>query len=92
MKYIVQKGVVRETICGQSLLISTKEAREYCPYLTQLNESSVFIWKMLEKGKSTDEMIQEIMHIYGITENEADEGLTEFLNVMEGNHFITKEV
>ena len=92
MKYIVQKGVVRETICGQSLLISTKEAREYCPYLTQLNESSVFIWKMLEKGKSTDEMIQEIMHIYGITENDADEGLTEFLNVMESNHFITKEV
>lgn len=92
MKYRKQPGIVMETICGQSLLIATIEAREYCPYLTKLDESSAFIWKMIEDGRTTDEMVSEIVREYGISKEEAEHALMAFLNGMEENHFIIKEV
>ena len=92
MIYRIQNGVVRETICGESLLISTKEAREHCPYLTQLDESSAFIWSLLEKRTDSKDMIEQIMQRYEVTEAEAAEGLMGFLNAMEEKHFIIREV
>ena len=91
MKYSIQNGVVREVICGQNILISTKEARKTCPYLTQLNEASVFVWKMLEDGKDTEDMKAEIVQEYQVSIEEAEEAMMEFLNGMEEQHFIVKE-
>lgn len=92
MKYRKQAGIIMETICGQSLLIATAEARKYCPYLTQLDESSAFIWRMIEDGCTTEEMIPRIIDEYGISEKEAEGGLTAFLDGMEKNKFIIREV
>lgn len=87
----MQKGVVRETICGENLLISTKEAREHCPYLTQLNESSAFIWAMIESGRESEDMISAIMQKYEVSKEEAHKGLNDFLSAMEKQNFIIKE-
>ncbi len=91
MKYRIQNGVVRETICGESLLISTKEARERCPYLTQLDESSAFIWSMIEEGTDSQDMINRIIQKYDVDEKEAEEGLMSFLDAMEERHYIIRE-
>lgn len=91
MKYTIRNGVIREMICGQNILISTLEARKICPYLTQLNESSVFIWKMLEEGINTEQMTEKIIQEYDISEKEAQKGLELFLSNMEEQHFIIKE-
>ena len=91
MRYKITKGVVYEEICGQGLLISTREAREICPYLTELNESSSFIWKFLQEEKDSDSIIEEIIKEYGILKEEADTALNAFLEQMEKQRFITRE-
>ena len=91
MRYRIQKGLVRESICGQNVLIATIEAREKCPYLTQLNDDSAFIWDMLAAGQDTDEMITAVIEKYGISKQEASEGLEQFLNEMQKKHFIEGE-
>ena len=91
MKYRIQHGVVLETICGVPILISTVEARKTCPYLTQLNDSSVFIWKMLKEGNNTEEMSKEIVKEYHISDTEAEEALMLFLHGMAEQGFILEE-
>lgn len=91
MKYRIQKGLVMEEICGVALLISTVEAREKCPYLTELNESSLFVWNMISDGKNTDEMVKDISEEYHLSMNDAEEILSGFLNNLENQNFIEKE-
>ncbi len=88
MRYTIQKGLVRETICGQHVLIATIEAREKCPYLTQLNDDSAFIWDLLAAGQSTEEMAAAVAGQYEIPEHEAAEAIEQFLKDMEDKHFI----
>ena len=92
MKYKLQEGIVKEVICGQTVLIATKEAREHCPYLTQLNDSSAYIWDLLELGRSTEEMLADIVRDYQISEAEAREALIALVNDLEAQNFITKVV
>ena len=49
-RYETRPGVVLTNICGEYMLLAAKAAREYCPYMTQLNESSAFLWRLLESG------------------------------------------
>lgn len=91
MKYKIHNGVIQVEICGETFLVSTCEARDKCPYFTALNESSSFIWKLIEEEKNTDEMCSEIQREYDISESEAGQSLQMFLNDLERQHFITKE-
>ena len=47
---------------------------------------------MIEDGRTTDEMVSKIVREYGISKEEAEQALISFLNGMEENHFIIKEV
>ena len=91
MKYKIHKGVIYEEICGQGLLISALEAREACPYLTQLNESSSFIWKRLMEDKTLPSITEEIVKEYGITKKEAEEALNSFLQQMHQQNYLIEE-
>ncbi len=70
MQYQTRPGVVLTPICGEYLLVSAKGAREYCPYVTQLNESSAFLWRQLCEGKSAEELKQAVAEEYEIEDPE----------------------
>lgn len=89
MNYRIQEGLVMETICGTSLLISTLEARKYCPYVMQLNEAAAYIWKMLFNGEMINEMAAQIAMDFEISVDEAYEALNSFLReLVEKNYLI----
>lgn len=92
MNYKIRDGIVMETVCGTSLLIATLEARKYCPYVMQLNEASVYIWKMLLDGKTLDEMTALATKDFEISSAEAYATLNGFLSsLMEQNYLIMEE-
>ena len=45
-------------ICGEYLLIATREARDVCPYVSQINESAAIFWKLLDKPRTVNELIE----------------------------------
>lgn len=90
MNYNIRNGLVRERVCGHELLIATAEARKHCPYLTELNEASAFIWHMLEDGADTEQMRESIVKEYEIPAAQAEETLRAFLADMEQKGYITK--
>lgn len=91
MKYRIQEGLVMEEIFGTVLLISTVEARKKCPYLTELNEASIFVWNLIRNGKDTDEMAEEVSNEYQMPVDDAKDLLVRFLADLESQNFIEKE-
>lgn len=88
MKYNIQEGLVRETVCGKELLIATLKARQFCPYVTILNPSSAYIWSLLESGYDTEEMLHMIVTKYQISEQEACSALDRFLADLVSKSFV----
>lgn len=91
MNYKIREGIVMETLCGTSLLIATLEARKYCPYVMQLNESSAYIWSMLFEKKTQTEMKEQAAKDFGISPEEADEIINNFVEELVKQNYLIIE-
>ena len=49
-------GVELLEISGEYLLVATKEARDKCSYVTQINEAAAVYWKLLDDAYSVDQL------------------------------------
>ena len=66
--YKQRKGIVFTETCGQYLLAASKEAREYCPYVMQINETAAFFWKYLTEGVTARQLQEALVNEYEILE------------------------
>ena len=48
--------------------------------LISLTETSAFIWRLLEQGHSTDEILKRVLSEYDIDEETARKDMDEFIN------------
>ena len=91
-RYRTRPGVVLTSICGEYLLVSAKAARQDVPYLSQLNESSAFLWKILEKGADQEELEQAVREEYEITDPaEAGAAIEAFVRQMLSAGYLLPE-
>ena len=51
-------------ISGEYLLAATRNARAYCPYVTQINESAASYWKLLDRPYSIDELTERAAEVF----------------------------
>ncbi len=80
---VTRPGVVLTQICGEYLLLAAKAAREHCPYMTQLNESSAFLWRELERGADPRELERAVLEEYEIEDPAvAREAIRNFMEEM----------
>ena len=92
MRYKVREGVVLETICGQYRLIATLEARKHCPIVSALNESSAFVWELLEEGLDDADIEDRIMQEYpDIDRGNARRVLDTFVSSLQKEGYIIPE-
>ena len=63
-RYVTRPGVVLCSVCGEYLLVAAKEAREHCPYVTQINESAASYWKLLDRPYSIDELTERAAEVF----------------------------
>ena len=67
MKYRCRPGIVRVSICGEYLLVPSREAYSYCQKACRLTIFEASLWEDLEKGKG----IEEVCKSFGlITKNQ----------------------
>ncbi len=89
-RYRTRPGVVLTEIAGEYLLVSVKALLDTCPYLTQLNESSAFLWRLLEDGADPDELAAAVAAEYELDNpEEAMEDIRGFLQEMTEMNYIT---
>ncbi len=70
MKYISRKGILLCEIAGQNVLIAAYHLREEVPYITLLNDTGAFCWKLLETGSEESELCRLIEEEFEIEETD----------------------
>lgn len=66
-----QKGVVLTQVCGEYLLVATREAFGKCPYVNRIGSAEVDYWMLMSEGKSPREMVIFFVDKYNISYKEA---------------------
>lgn len=56
MKYKPRPGIVMVRICGENLLVPTREASEACPHVILLPLMAAALWEELEKGRDAERL------------------------------------
>ena len=61
--YILRENVVGND-CKVGIVIAVDDSIKNLNGYIQLNETGIFIWKMLENGATKDEIVSEILKVY----------------------------
>lgn len=77
-----QQFVLRE-IAGDSILIPIGNIIDSFQGIMTLNETSVFIWKQLEREKDKEEILEAILEEYEVSREQAERNLEEFLKALK---------
>lgn len=77
-----QQFVLRE-IAGDSILIPIGNINDSFQGIMTLNETSVFIWKQLEREKDKEEILEAILEEYEVSREQAERNLEEFLKALK---------
>ena len=73
--YRVRQDVILTQVCGEYILVSTKNAREHCPSAQHINKGAALIWKRLESGAAIDDLKEMMKKNFRIQEREKSEKL-----------------
>ena len=65
-RYKTRPGVVLTSICGKNILVAVKSVLDYCPYLSEINETSAFLWNHLVDGAASEELVDAINAEYEV--------------------------
>lgn len=93
IRYKTRPGVVLTEICGEYVLVSASSIRELCPYVTQLNETSAFLWRRLVPGADLDDLMAALGDEYELDDPlTARQAVESFLQQMlELNYLLPEE-
>ena len=64
MTFKTRPGVVLTEIAGEFILVAAKSLQGVCPYVTQINETSAFLWRQLEQGAGLEKLEEVGKPIY----------------------------
>lgn len=92
MTYKCRDGIILTKICDEYLLVAASKCREYCPGVTQVNETAAEIWELLRQGKTTLEIKQYFAENYDIKDiNQLDVMISEFMHSMAERGYLIEE-
>ena len=92
MRYRTRCGAVLARICGEYLLVAAQSLRDSLPYVTQLNESSAFLWKKLESGADEQTLEQCVMEEYEVEDRDAARAaIRDFMEQMRSAGYLVED-
>lgn len=92
MLYKTRPGVILAEVCGEKLLAAPYSLWKACPYVTQINDSSAFLWKQLENGATPEQLRSAVLSAYEIdSEDQLDKIISNFLHQLLDIGYLTVE-
>ena len=91
-RYRTRPGVVLTSICGEYVLVAAKAVRDTVPAYAQLNDSSAFLWRLLEAGSEEEPLEKAVMEEYEIEDPAAARSAIEsFIAQMLDSGYLLRE-
>ena len=91
-RYKTRPGVVLTAVCGEYVLVAASAAQAFCPYVTELNETSAFLWERLRFGANLDDLMSALNEEYELEDSAAaQQAVEEFLRQMLKLNYLLPE-
>lgn len=75
----IKNGFILRSVAGNNIIIGTgDEAIDFNGMIT-INETGVFLWRLLENGISREELIEKLLAEYEVDRETAEKDIDEFI-------------
>lgn len=89
--YKTRTGVVLTEICGEHLLVAAKALLDTCPYVTQVNESTAYVWNELKGGRTMEELVRKTVSEYEDDPKDIEDSLRGIVKELHGLGYLVTE-
>ena len=83
-----KKGFILRSVGGRNAVVAIGKASEEFNGLITLNDTGAFLWKLLQKGASYDDLLKNTLAEYEVDEATAREGIDTFLKTARDANLI----
>ncbi len=84
----IKDGFVLKNIAGSTVAVPSGESLVNLQLMLTLNESGTFLWNVLAKGCTTEELVQAMITEYDIDEATAKADAEEFINLLKEHQIL----
>lgn len=78
----IKKELIKREIGGETILVPVGKTVYDSKGLFVINELGTFIWEMLPKAETEEDILNAILSEYDVSEDEAKKDLEEFLDTL----------
>ena len=83
----LKQGFVLRRVAGEIIVLPSGDDLDLKMMIT-LNETGEFLWKRLESGAGTEELVQAMLEEYDVDEPTARSGVERFVAKLSDNGFL----
>ena len=76
----IKDGFVLREVAGSFIVVAIGEAVKNFNGIINLNETGAFLWKILEKGATQEELVAKLLEEYDVDDKTAAEDVGKFIN------------
>ena len=80
---IIKKELIKREIAGDTILVPVGKAVYDSNGLFALNELGAFIWELLPRVETEEEICEAVLAEYEVTREEAAADIAEFMNALK---------
>ena len=82
----IKQGFILREVSGNFIVVAVGEATKTFNGMIQLNDTGAFLWKLLEKGATQEQMVEQMATEYAVDNQVAQQDVKEFIeNLKEAN-------
>lgn len=79
----IKKGFILKELGGQYVAVATGEASRIFQGVVKLNGTGAFLWGLLEKGATRDELVNGLLAEYDVERDRAESSVSAFLEKLK---------
>lgn len=80
----VKTGFILREVSETFIVLAVGERVKEFNGMITINETGAFLWKILEKGATQEDLVNALIKEYGIDKELADKDVDAFINKMKG--------
>ena len=75
----IEEGFILREAAGKTMVVAVGPAMEKFSGIITLNSPSVFLWRILEKGATEEQLVSALLNEYDVSEEVAKKDVKDFV-------------
>ena len=86
-KMKIKEGFMLREVAGSYVVVAVGKRSEQFNGMVNMNETGAFLWKLVEKGASREELLDGLLQAYEVEPEKAAQDVDKFISILQKNDF-----